>query len=216
MKTIRFSILALLLGFFITNDINAQRCDRLDYDLCEEDPGEFEYESQSKVAKLASGDTITIKLAVYSGQLYRFMACYEPEQFGGGEVEFQIFNKQRKYKSVIKDIKVNTFEDVVDKIDNYGNPIMDEYGDIVKENIKVTTRDTIRETIAYHDTKMYYNSNSADKSYLDKEFPKSQSIIIQVIVKGGDPDKVGCVSIMIGRKAKRTKVVTKYSPTREG
>lgn len=216
MKTIKLSFLALILGFFCIQEVNAQKCDRLDYDLCQEDPGEFEYESQSKVATLASGDTITIKLAVYSQQLYRFMVCYEPEDFGGAEVEFQVFHKQRKYKQIIEDVKVSVNEITSNKVDAYGNPVLDEWGDAISITEKVTSRDTIKKTVAYYDTKTYYNSKSADKPYLDKEFPKSQSLIIQIVVKGGDPDKVGCVSIMVGRKAKRTKVITKYSSSREG
>ena len=170
MKTKNISIaLVLLFSFTFINVSISQNCDRLDMSECVDDPGDFDFRSQSKVVALAPGDTITTKMAVYSGQLYRFMICNDPDL---GQVEVEIFSRKKRYRKIIKEI--------------------------------------------YYKEKKYYSSVKDGGGHYDKQFRKSQSVIVKIIVPPGDPDYVGCLNLLVGRKKKSRPTYTRYTSGREG
>ena len=224
MKTKKINILLLLaLSLFFINSSYSQECDRINWFDCEEDEGDFDYRSMSKVASMSPGDTVSMKIAVYSGQRYRIMLCGDPDL---GELDYSVFSSTKKYKTVIK--KITPRESIemipiknsqgVEEMDEWGNPLLKERTIMVNDTTFVT--EVSIENKTYFDTKkggmVGLKKGEEQKPYLEREFAKPVTLTIKIVVPPGDPDFVGCVSILIGRKTKRTGTVTVYSPTREG
>jgi hypothetical protein len=200
MKTKLILKIFLLTIFFlnISSSSFSQRCDKKRF-YDKKDLGNYDYRGQSSYSLLSPGDTINLKIVVYSGQDYRIFAACDPAL---GQVELKIIKQIKKRKKIIKEI---TSEEVpIYKKDEYGELILDDWGDYIEEGFE-TLYDTIWGTKKYVVTKPLYSSINSSEPFCDQSVKKTQVLILKVIVPEGDGDIAGCSSILIGHRATRKK-----------
>ncbi|MBE9468890.1 MAG: hypothetical protein IMY72_11320 [Bacteroidetes bacterium] len=200
MKT-KLILKIFLLTIFLLNISSSsfsQRCDKKRF-YDKKDLGNYDYRGQSSYSLLSPGDTVNLKIVVYSGQDYRIFAACDPTL---GQVELKIIKQIKKRKKIIKQI---TSEEVpIYQKDEHGELVLDEWGDYI-ENGSKTLYDTIWGTKKYIETESIYSSINSSKPFWDKKIKKTQVLIVKIIVPEGDGDIAGCSSILIGHKAARKK-----------
>lgn len=185
----------------ISGSAFAQKCEKKD--LCEDDYyGDFDFKSQTHFAKLSPGDTATINIVAYSANDVRILVCSDQEL---GEVKYQIIEPIRDVKRVMKlsaprtETKYKMLANGEQAADADGNPIPDG---------ERTVRDTTYETKTNTIEKLIYDNakGSKDKPYYDeKNIQKTKRLRIKIQVpKGEDPDFVGCVNVLVGRKSAKS------------
>ena len=141
----------------------SQRCDKKKF-YSKQDLGNYDYRGQSSFALLSPGDTVKLKIVVYSGQDYRIFAACDPVL---GQVEYKIIQQIKKRKKIIKAV---TSEEVpIYKKDENGELALDDWGDYIEEGSN-TVYDTIWGTKKYVVKKLLFsNLKSSDKYWEQRE-----------------------------------------------
>ena len=181
----------------------SQRCDKKD--LCnDEDYGDFDYRSQTVFAKLSPGDTSTINIVAYSGNDMRILVCADE---GLGEVIYQIIEsfKELKVEKVtkkehLKDVVMNTEPDpetgmITPKMNNGDTVFFERDTTYIEEKKTFVTKEEIK-----YDSK----NNKGKPYYEEKAIKKTKRLKIKVQVPAGDEEYIGCVNVLVGRKAAKS------------
>ncbi|RLD63541.1 MAG: hypothetical protein DRJ01_03515 [Bacteroidetes bacterium] len=200
MKTkLIFKIFLLSIFFFnISNYSFSQRCDKKKF-YDKKDLGNYDYRGQSSYSLLSPGDTVKLKIVVYSGQDYRIFTACDPAL---GQVELKLSKQIKKRKKIIKEI---TSEEVpIYKKDEDGELALDEWGEYIEEGSE-TIHDTIWGTKKYVEIKPIYSSINSSEPFWEQSVKKTQVLIVTIIVPEGDGDIAGCSSILIGHRTTRKK-----------
>lgn len=171
----------------------SQRCDNKDF--CDKSLyGEFDFRSQSNYAQVYSGDTVRVKVVVYSGQSYRIFSCAERKL---KDAFFRIIFPEKRFQRVIKEITqkhVAMYEK-----DNQGNFIFDENGNKIITGT-IFANDTIWGRDLVTSESVIYDSRTAKEKYWDTNIRKTRLIIIETIIPEERKQRAGCIQIMVGRK----------------
>jgi hypothetical protein len=185
-------VVSILLVFTVIS-VFSQRCDNKDF--CDKSLyGEFDFRSQSNYAQVYSGDTVRVKVVVYSGQSYRIFSCAERKL---KDAYFRIIFPEKRFKRVVKEV---TQKDVpIFEKDKSGNFVLDENGD-KKKTGTIFANDTIWGRDLITSESVTYDSREADEKYWDANIRKTQLIIIETIIPEERKQRVGCIQIMVGRK----------------
>ncbi|MBI4646223.1 MAG: hypothetical protein HY738_06405 [Bacteroidia bacterium] len=218
MKTKYFVRLSLILVFILSliYNIQSQPCKFKKSD-CEMDElgedvdifGEYDYRSQSAYAQMSPGDKQEVRFVVYRGKDYQVFTCQDMDL---GDVQFQIIKPQKRTERVIKDIKVTeetkykTDEEgnILYKKDEFSNDAIDEKTGLpIPEQVLGTVKkyDTIWETKQYTEETVWFDSNSnkeGTKIWKYDNVQQTTTLRARIIVPDGDPEYIGCVSILIG------------------
>lgn len=187
----------ILLLFFLFGSVlaYAQRCD--DKDFCDKDLyGEYDYRSQSNYAQVYTGDTVRVKVVVYSGQDYRIFTCAERKL---KDVFFRVIYPEKRFKRAFKEItkkKVPIYEK-----DKDGSFVYNEQGERIQTGT-IFANDTVwgRELITTES--VVYDSRKAEEQYWEASIHKTRLIIIESIIPPFRKERNGCIQIMVGRKYK--------------
>lgn len=212
MKTSKIlSLIALITGVLVVNAAQAQ-CNKKKF--CDKEAyGDFDFRSQSSYAVLSPGDTARASIVVYSAQDARILVCSDPYL---GSIRYRIYEPKRVTKRTVKDIRVETLETPIYKLDKYGNPIqeVDEWGEpAYDENwdpiykIEGTKRETIRDTIWQTErivTEEIIYDNQKDGTaapfWQQLNVPETKRLIIEVIVPDSENQIEGCVNVEVGHR----------------
>ena len=182
---------------------SAQRCDKKD--LCNDDDyGDFDYKSQTHFARLSPGDTSTINIVAYSGNDLRILLCADPDL---GEVKYQVVESKRdpvrevKYQKRTEKnpIYIGEGDDRRVKTDKNGDTLftVENFVDTI-----VTTKFNVYEKILFDNAKQ-----TKEKPYYEeKNIQKTKRLKVKIQIAKGteDDDYVGCVNILVGRKATKS------------
>ena len=192
-----------VIGFSLIS--SGQRCDKKD--LCnDEDYGDFDFRSQTHFAKLSPGDTATINIVAYSGNDLRILVCGDPDL---GDITYQVIESKRdpvrEVKHFIRVDKNPVYEP------NNGDDMdqrvkMDSNGDTVFTIEKVPDS-TVTSRFNVYDKVLFDNKKQTkDKPYYEeKNIQKTKRLKVKVQVpKGEEDDYIGCVNVLVGRKAAKT------------
>ncbi|MBO7497386.1 MAG: hypothetical protein J6T98_12625 [Salinivirgaceae bacterium] len=154
--------------------------------------GKYDYRGQSMFKEMASGDSATLNVVLYSKQNYRlFVACEQKL----GNVNYQIYVPRKKFTRVIKSVKQKTVQ--VYKKDPMGFYLYDSNGEKIPDGHEVV-QDTIwmRETTSIND--LVFDSRNSEQPYWEATPGKTQNITIKVAVEK-TPKKVdGCIGVYVG------------------
>ncbi|HKK59769.1 MAG TPA: hypothetical protein VJ937_09840 [Salinivirga sp.] len=184
--------LFLILGVLT---VRAQRCD--DKDFCDKDLyGEYDYRSQSNYAQVYTGDTVRVKVVVYSGQNYRIFTCAERRL---KDVFFRVIYPEKRFKRAFKEIKKKQVP-IYEK-DKDGNFLYDENGDRIKTGT-IFANDTVWGRDLVTSESVVYDSREAEEAYWEASIHKTRLIIIESIIPPFRKKRNGCIQIMVGRKYK--------------
>ena len=184
--------LFLILGVLT---VRAQRCD--DKDFCDKDLyGEYDYRSQSNYAQVYTGDTVRVKVVVYSGQNYRIFTCAERRL---KDVFFRVIYPEKRFKRALKEIKKKQVP-IYEK-DKDGNFLYDENGDRIKTGT-IFANDTVWGRDLVTSESVVYDSRRAEEPYWEASIHKTRLIIIESIIPPFRKKRNGCIQIMVGRKYK--------------
>lgn len=157
--------------------------------------GDFDYRGQTTMATVLSGDTAKVKIVVYAGQLYRIMVRATPNL---GEVYYKIIDEVKRFQKEVKEVKES--EIPVYKIDEEGNPILNEWGEYIVDRNEIQ-RDTIWTNKKYIDRKVLFDSKK-DAADLWETFPKKTRVyVIETIIPKSDVPTEGCAHILVGFKS---------------
>lgn len=172
----------------------SQRCDNKEF--CDKSLyGEFDFRSQSNYAQVYSGDTVRVKVVVYSGQSYRIFTCAERKL---KDVAFRIIFPEKRFKRVIKEV-VQKDVPIYEK-DKNGNFVLDENGN-KKKTGNIFANDTIWGRDLTTKESVIYDSREAEEKFWDANIHKTRLIIIETIIpEETRKQRVGCIQIMVGRK----------------
>ena len=154
--------------------------------------GKYDYRGQSMFKQMASGDSATLNVVLYSKQNYRLFVASEQKL---GNVNYQIYVPRKKFTRVVKDVKQRKVP--VYKKDPMGFYLYDSNGEKIPDGFEVV-QDTIwtRETTSIND--LVFDSRTAGQPYWEATPGKTQNITIRVNVEK-TPKKVdGCIGVYVG------------------
>lgn len=186
--------ISILFVFLIVGGYS-QRCDNKD--LCDKEMfGDFDYRSQSNYAQVYSGDTLRVKVVVYSGQEYRIFTCAERKL---KKTQFRIIYPEKRFHRTVKEILQKDVP-IYEK-DKNGNFI---YNDKGERNITGTifANDTIWGRDLITSESVVYDSRESKDPYWEVQIHKTRLIIIETLVPVEKTTISGCIQIMVGRKYK--------------
>ncbi len=189
------SYILLFLFVFGALFATAQRCD--DKDFCDKDLyGEYDYRSQSNYAQVYTGDTVRVKVVVYSGQNYRIFTCAERRL---KDVYFRVIYPEKRFKRAFK--KVIQKEVPIYQKDKDGNFMYDKNGDRIKTGT-IFANDTVWGRDLVTSESVVYDSREAEQAFWEASIHKTRLIIVESIIPPFRKKRNGCIQIMVGRKYK--------------
>ena len=176
---------------------------------CGDKDGVFmKYDSQSKSAIMAKGQTSEFHLVAYNGLDYRVTVCNEDNL--GNEVRFKIYEKQKIYIKPKAEIVEETESDDSsedDSDDDYDDYSDDDYSE--EEETSPTANKRPQFTIVKE--LLYDNAQDSYSSFIEFTAEGAMSLIIEVIVPGDESKmklkvrETGCVGVLIEHiKSKKT------------
>lgn len=174
---------------------NGQRCDNKEF--CDKSLyGDFDFRSQSNYAQVYSGDTLRVKVVVYSGQDYRIFTCAERKL---KKTHFRIIYPEKRFHRTVKSISEKNVP-IYEK-DKDGNFLYDE-----KEERIVTGTIFANDTIWGRDLvtseSVVFDSQKEKLPFWEISIHKTRLIIIETIIPEDKKPTMGCIQIMVGRKYK--------------
>jgi len=204
MKTRYFSF-SLIISFFLIANMASAQCSFKKSD-CEFDDAEFEdifsdfdYRSQSAYARMSPGDIQVVRFVIYRGKDYRVFTC---QDYDLGDVQMQIIKPERKTERYYdKETGIVKTEEPVYKLDEEGNEVYDEE---TWEPIQIGTKtsyDTTWQTRRYVDEIVVFDSHNNEKGskiWKKNNVQKTSTLRAKITVPDGDPEYIGCVSVLIG------------------
>lgn len=215
------AIILLLLPAFIfafAFEGSAQQCKfrksdcELETETGEDIFADYDYRSQSAYAQLSPGDKQEIRFVVYRDKDYQVFTC---QDFELGDVQFQIIKPVTRTERVIDRIDIK--EEDVPELDEYGEQKYDEnYNPIFKGKRKLY--DTIWKTNRFVEEVVWFDSHNNDKGTKIWKFQcdKTTTLRARIIVPDGDPEYLGCVSVLIGFRQSAYKKFTRGSTSATG
>lgn len=174
--------------------------------FCEDFYGDYDYRGQSSYGEFSPGDTVRVKIIVYSGQDYRIFACGHKDL---GDIQMKIIEPVKTSNKVVKDVKK---EEIIEyEQDEYGSYKVDDQGKMIIKTRK-TVYDTIYERQTVIKEKLLFDSmnNKDNLSYWDTTVKSTKRLVLEVIVPDGDKDIFDCVNVYIGRMASRVKGTSRF------
>lgn len=211
LKGITVILIISMLCFPLTPS-NAQLCKTNQYCKAEDFGKTYDFRGQSTYGKFSPGDTCKVQAILYSGNDIRIMTCSEPKL---GQVQFKVYKMVKEYRRIVNKIeqkenqipvyKTNKKGKPIPKLDDWGKPLRDNYGDIVFEIVaykKVSTVDTIWKIERKSKELILFDSRKGSRIY-NNSTTETEQIMIEMIVPKTNDLKLrtykGCVGIMIGR-----------------
>lgn len=186
--------ISILLASFVVLGFG-QRCDNKD--LCSKEMfGDFDYRSQSNYAQVYSGDTLRVKVVVYSGQEYRIFTCAERKL---KNTQFRIIYPEKRFHRTVKEIAQKDVP-IYEK-DKNGNFIYDENGERIITGT-IFANDTIWGRDLITSESVIYDSREAKEPYWEVSIHKTRLIMIETLIPQEKKPVSGCIQIMVGRKYK--------------
>ena len=154
--------------------------------------GKYDYRGQSMFKQMASGDSATLNVVLYSKQNYRLFVASEQKL---GKVNYQIYVPRKKFTRVVKGVKERTVQ--VYKKDPMGFYLYDSNGEKIPDGEEVI-QDTIwtRETSSIND--LVFDSRTSDTGYWEATSGKTQNITIKVEVEKAAKKVDGCIGVYVG------------------
>ncbi|MBO7143495.1 MAG: hypothetical protein J6W13_01525 [Salinivirgaceae bacterium] len=154
--------------------------------------GKYDYRGQSMFKQMASGDSATLNVVLYSKQNYRLFVASEQKL---GNVNYQIYVPRKKFTRVVKDVKQRKVP--VYKKDPMGFYLYDSNGEKIPDGEEVI-QDTIwtRETSSIND--LVFDSRNSDIGYWEATSGKTQNITIKVQVEKAAKKVDGCIGVYVG------------------
>ena len=154
--------------------------------------GKYDYRGQSMFKQMASGDSATLNVVLYSKQNYRLFVASEQKL---GNVNYQIYVPRKKFTRVVKDVKQRKVP--VYKKDPMGFYLYDSNGEKIPDGEEVI-QDTIwtRETSSIND--LVFDSRNSDIGYWEATSGKTQNITIKVEVEKAAKKVDGCIGVYVG------------------
>lgn len=190
MRTIfKLMVLVPMLFFFV--GVSGQNCSKKKL-ASNEQKGKYDYRGQSMFKQMASGDSATLNVVLYSKQNYRIFVASEQKL---GNVNFQIYVPRKKFTRVVKDIKERKVP--VYKKDPMGFYLYDSNGEKIPNGEEII-QDTIwtRETSSIND--LVFDSKNSDLGYWEATSGKTQNITIKVEVEKAAKKVDGCIGVYVG------------------
>ncbi len=187
--------ITIVILIFAGTNAFAQRCDNKNF--CDKDLyGDYDFRSQTNYAQVYSGDTVRVKVVVYSGQSYRIFTCAERKL---KDVYYRIIFPEKRFKRTIKEI-TEKHVPIYEK-DKDGNFVYNEEGERITTGT-IFARDTVwgRELITTESP--VYDSRKAENPYWEAKIRKTRLIIIETVIPKHRKERSGCIQIMVGRKYK--------------
>jgi len=205
-------ILIISMLCFPLSQSNAQLCKTNQYCKADDFGKMYDFRGQSTYGKYSPGDTCKVQAILYSGNDIRIMTCSEPKL---GQVQFKVFKMVKEYRRIVdrveqKENQIPLFKTdkrgkPVPKLDDWGKPLRDNYGDIVFEIAayrKVLTVDTVWKIERKSKELILFDSRKGSRIY-NCSITETEPIMIEMIVPKTTDPKLrtykGCVGIMIGR-----------------
>ncbi|MBR6083807.1 MAG: hypothetical protein IKP62_12925 [Salinivirgaceae bacterium] len=193
MKIMLFKPVALLLMSFLllSGAADAQNCSKKKL-ASNELKGKYDYRGQSMFKSMASGDSATLNVVLYSKQNYRLFVASEQKL---GNVSYQIYVPRKKFTRVVKGVKEKTVQ--VYKKDPMGFYLYDSNGEKIPDGFEVV-QDTIwtRETTSIND--LVFDSRTAGQPYWEATPGKTQNITIRVNIEKTAKKVDGCIGVYVG------------------
>jgi hypothetical protein len=192
MKTICKLLFLLLLVFSVSDgQLFAQNCSKKKL-ASNELKGKYDYRGQSMFKEMASGDSATLNVVLYSKQNYRLFVVGEQKL---GKINYQIYVPRKKFTRVVKAIKDRTVQ--VYKKDPMGFYLYDSNGEKIPAGEEII-KDTIwtRETTSIND--LVFDSRTSEMSYWEATSGKTQNITIKVSIDKAPKKVDGCIGVYFG------------------
>lgn len=196
--------LVVLLSISLSTKNFAQKCAKKPY-CSKEQLGDFDYRSQSHYAELFNGETQRVEIVVYANQNYRLLVCTDPKL---GNVEYKIFNLYKRPKKVMQDVyekEVTIYKQAANGEFDY-----DENGNKVVLGTKMVN-DTIWQRKTVKEEELIFDSRtiSFKPPYWETTTSKTGMMLIETFVDESEDPRSGCVNVLVGRKASKSKSKTR-------
>lgn len=168
----------------------------------------MKYDSQSKSAIMAKGQTSEFHMVAYNGQDYRVSVCHEDNL--GSEVRFRIYEKQKVL------IKPKTEEELVaeettESTEDYSEDDYDDYSEDFYDEEETPATANKGPQFKLVKELLYDNSQDGFSPFIEFTAEGSMSLIIVVSVPGAESKmklkvrETGCVGVLIEHvKSKKT------------
>ena len=191
MRTICKLLVLIVPMFAFSIGVSGQNCSKKKL-ASNELKGKYDYRGQSMFKQMASGDSATLNVVLYSKQNYRLFVASEQKL---GKVNYQIYVPRKKFTRVVKDIKPRKVP--VYKKDPMGFYLYDANGEKIPNGEEII-QDTIwtRETSSIND--LVFDSRNSDIGYWEATSGKTQSITIKVEVEKAPKKVDGCIGVYVG------------------
>ena len=171
----RIILLIVLLIWGYNGIVNGQ-CPRKLY--CNpKDLGDYDYMGQTHYATLSPGDTSSITIVCYANRDYRVIVCGTKEL---KEITWTMKEMVKTQKKGIKEIKKTAIE-----------------GESYQPTYVV---DTVWGMMSYFEPRLVYDNLQSEVPFWERSIKHTTRYIIEVIIPEGNPDIIGCVSIMVGSR----------------
>lgn len=169
-------LILIITLIIIATSINlyGQKCSKKKYSK-KEDLSDFDYRSQSTFTELASGDTLHVKIVVYSKQEYRIIPCGDPKL---GKIRMKVISPEKRIKRKIKKIQPNA-----------NNPSKND----TLWTSKVVTTNTV----------VFNNATNNDR-FWQFPAKNTRLLILEITAPEGKKDYSGCINTLVGHKLIRS------------
>ena len=199
----QFILLFSVIVISLTSQAQTQ-CSQYHRKGCSDNEGVFmKYDSQSKSAIMAKGQTSEFHLVAYNGQDYRVTVCNEENL--GNEVRYKIYEKRKVYVKA----KVEVVEEAEpeegsedESGDDYDDYSEDDYSDdSYEEEAAPATNKGPQFNIVKE--LLYDNSQDSYSPFIEFTAEGAMSLIIEVSVPGSESKmklkvrETGCVGVLI-------------------
>ena len=155
----------------------------------------YDFRSQYATFNITPGDSLTCTIILYAKQNFRIMVCGDA---GYNNINFKVIEPSRE--TIQKVNKINESEEIIYKLDEYGEPVLDSDDKPVVLS-KDILRDTIWDkTVLQHET-LLFEGSSGGKNFFDiSKNETTRRVLIKIFTSGTKTTTPSCVSIMVGRK----------------
>tara|TARA_R110000868_G_scaffold365412_2_gene628276 strand:- start:96 stop:737 length:642 start_codon:yes stop_codon:yes gene_type:complete len=173
---------------------------------CSDNEGMFmKYDSQSKSAIMAKGQTSEFHVVAYNDQDYRVTVCNEENL--GGEVKYKIYEKRKVLIKPKEEVYVEepAAEESSDEYssDDYEDYSEDSYSEESYSEETVTETGSNRPQFKLVKELLYDNSQDSYSPYIEFTAEGAMSLIVEVTVPGEESRmklkvrETGCVGVLI-------------------
>jgi hypothetical protein len=167
---------------------------------CSDNDGVFmKYDSQSKSAIMAKGQTSEFHVVAYGGQDYRVSVCNS--EILGGEVKYKIYEKQRV---LIKPEEETNDESSNESTEDYSSDSYEDYSDSYSDDsYEDAPAGNTGPKFKLVKELLYDNSQDSYSPFIEFTAEGSMSLIVEISVPGEESKmklkvrETGCVGVLI-------------------